>query len=519
MSGAETVVISLLLGLIILAGIIFGVFLFLYKKTNREKKNIQELLNENSSQFANYKEQTEHLKQYEAIDDAKIEAERIVSNAQKTLYRVNAEYNKKIEEGQQLGNAELKEARQKASSLKEQAEAKLAESYKMAKRIEEGAKKEAEKIAGEAWEAKEKADQYTATVKAMNNIIKGYGDDYLIPATTLLDVLAAEYDHKEAARELEMTRKLLVSMIKSGEAADCDYVEQYRKNTAIEFVLDAFNGKVDSIMSKIKHDNYGKMLQQIEDAYRIVNHNGQAFRSARITPQYYEIVVQRLKHAVTVQEIRKKDIEEQKRIKQEMREEEAARRDFEKAKKQAENEGKVIQKALKEAEERLASAATEEKLELEQQLAELSQKLAEAEAKGQRAISMAQQTKQGHVYIISNIGSFGDNVYKIGLTRRLEPYDRVKELGDASVPFSFDVHAMIHSEDAPKLEKVLHEVFEKYQVNKVNIRKEFFRVPITEIKTQVDNIGSSSEVHWTMKAEAIEYRETLQLEKEDLIPG
>lgn len=64
---------------------------------------------------------------------------------------------------------------------------------------------------------------------------------------------------------------------------------------------------------------------------------------------------------------------------------------------------------------------------------------------------MAQQTKSGHVYIISNIGSFGENVYKIGMTRRLEPTDRVRELGDASVPFPFDIHAMIYSEDALNL--------------------------------------------------------------------
>ena len=89
------------------------------------------------------------------------------------------------------------------------------------------------------------------------------------------------------------------------------------------------------------------------------------------------------------------------------------------------------------------------------------------------------------MYVISNIGSFGEGIYKIGLTRRLEPYDRVKELGDASVPFEFDVHAMIFSDDAPALENTLHRHFRDRELNKVNHRKEFFRVDIDEIEEVV----------------------------------
>lgn len=122
---------------------------------------------------------------------------------------------------------------------------------------------------------------------------------------------------------------------------------------------------------------------------------------------------------------------------------------------------------------------------------------------------MAQQTKRGHVYIISNIGSFGEDVFKIGLTRQLEPLDRVKELGDASVPFLFDVHAMIYSEDAPQLESSLHKVFEAGRVNKANHRKEFFRVAISKIKEHIDSLGI--EARWTMAAEAQQFRESLAL--------
>ena len=124
---------------------------------------------------------------------------------------------------------------------------------------------------------------------------------------------------------------------------------------------------------------------------------------------------------------------------------------------------------------------------------------------------MAQQTRQGHVYVISNVGSFGEEVYKIGLTRRLDPFDRVKELGDASVPFPFDVHAMIQSDDAPALEHAIHKLYMKNQVNKVNPRKEFFRVQLAEIRTAID--GLNVQVKWTLSAEARQYRETLLIEE------
>src|SRR5207244_1253158 len=104
----------------------------------------------------------------------------------------------------------------------------------------------------------------------------------------------------------------------------------------------------------------------------------------------------------------------------------------------------------------------------------------------QQTLTIAQQTKKGHVYIISNIGSFGEGVYKIGQTRRPDPQERVDELGDASVPFEFDVHALIESENAPALEHKIHKRFLAVQVNKINARKEFFRVSLADIHQEID---------------------------------
>jgi hypothetical protein len=124
-------------------------------------------------------------------------------------------------------------------------------------------------------------------------------------------------------------------------------------------------------------------------------------------------------------------------------------------------------------------------------------------------MSMAQQTKRGHVYIISNIGSFGEQVYKIGMTRRLEPTDRIRELGDASVPFHFDIHAMIYSEDARTLENELHKSFSHKKVNMLNYRKEFFKVTLDEIEQKTREIGLETE--FKRLPEAMQYRETLAI--------
>jgi hypothetical protein len=132
--------------------------------------------------------------------------------------------------------------------------------------------------------------------------------------------------------------------------------------------------------------------------------------------------------------------------------------------------------------------------------------LAEAHTNKERAIARAQMTRSGHVYVISNIGSFGEHVYKIGMTRRLDPLERIRELGDASVPFEFDVHAVIYAEDAPGLEADLHRTFDHRRVNLVNSRKEFFHVDIQEIEREVRK--RHADILLTRIARAEEYRKS-----------
>lgn len=300
-------------------------------------------------------------------------------------------------------------------------------------------------------------------------------------------------------------------MVEQAQAAACDYAEENRRTTAIRFVVDAFNGRVDAILSRAKHDNCGTLEQEIRDAFSLVNLNGKAFLEARVLPTYLDARLAELKWAVVAQELRLKEREEQRAIKERIREEEKARREYEKAMQDAQREEELIKQAMEKAQADAQLASAGDRAKFEAQIALLSQQLTVAEAKNQRALSMAQQTRAGHVYIISNVGSFGEGVFKIGLTRRLDPLDRVKELGDASVPFEFDIHAMIRSDDAPALEKLLHHEFDALRLNKVNFRKEFFRAPLDRIRELV--LSKGLEASFTMLAESREYKETQAIER------
>jgi hypothetical protein len=440
----------------------------------------------------------------EALDKATREAEALASNSRQQADRL-------IADAQLQASTETTGARQEARKMRDQAHAALESATVQAKAIIDAAEKRAVEIAGSAYEAMTKAALFEETVQAMKNLIEGYGDRYLIPERSLLDGLAEEFGHTEAGVELKTARERSTAMVKSGTAATCDYVETTRRTTAIRFVIDAFNGKVDSILSRVKHDNAGTLAQEIHDGFTLVNYNGRAFRDARVTAEYREARLAELKWASVVQQLRQDEKDEQRRIKEQIREEEKARREYERAIREAARDEELLRKAMEKAMQKVEQATEAQKAQYEQQLQDLEAKLKEAEERSQRAISMAQQTKRGHVYIISNVGSFGSDVYKIGLTRRLEPLDRVRELGDSSVPFDFDVHAMMFAEDAPALETQLHKHFVLSQMNKVDHRKEFFRVDLKHIREEVEKLGIVPK--WTLTAAAREYRETLAIEK------
>lgn len=475
-----------------------------------------------SAQLTELKARVQRLSKWQGVADADAKAEELLEEARLGAAQQMAEAERGVRAQQEAGD-ELRhqaneqaegirrQALESAAVIKQEAQVVLATATTSAKASIQAAEAKAQEIAGEALTAKRNAEVYERTAKAMQNIIKGYGNEYLIPPQSLLDDLAEEVGYSEAGQELKRAREHARKMVKYRTAGQCAYVEASRRDTAIDFVVDAFNGKADSILSRVKADNAGTLLQELDDAFLTVNYNGKAFRDAQINQEYLTARKDELKWAAIAHQIKTEEREEQRRLKERIREEEKARKEIERAIRESAREEDLIRKAMEKAQAQLQDATAQQRADYEKQLAELSQRLQDAENRNQRAISMAQQTKRGHVYIISNVGSFGENVYKIGLTRRLDPLDRIRELGDASVPFEFDVHALILADDAPALESQLHKHFLMAQLNKVNHRKEFFRVDLTHIQKEIEGLGIS--VAWTMTAAARQYRETLVIEK------
>lgn len=198
--------------------------------------------------------------------------------------------------------------------------------------------------------------------------------------------------------------------------------------------------------------------------------------------------------------------QEQIAIREQMRQEAEERKALEQERKKIENEESKYNKEIEKLRAQLQEAADKEQAILNAKILELQAKLSDVVIKKDNIVQL-QNGKAGNVYIISNLGSFGDNVFKVGMTRRLNPQDRVNELGDASVPFKFDVHSFIFSEDAVGLEKQLHDILNEKRVNKVNLRREFFYTSVDELEALVNEIAPTAEFNKTMLAE--EFRQSL----------
>lgn len=284
-------------------------------------------------------------------------------------------------------------------------------------------------------------------------------------------------------------------------------------NDTKKLLLRAFNSECEYVISKVRYNNFDTCLKRIKKASETISKLG-VVMNISIHNRYYELKVQELRLALEYQQMKQREKEEQQELSARMREEARIQREIEAERKKAEKEKQHYLNALKEAQKQLAECTDEaqrnalaEKLdEMQTQVSKIDKNLADIDYR-------EANQRVGYVYVISNIGSFGENIYKIGMTRRLNPQERVDELGNASVPFNFDVHAMIFSKDAPALENALHHAFDDRKVNMVNKRREFFNVSLDEIEKVVkENFDGSVEFEKTALAE--QYRESLKIKKE-----
>lgn len=446
-----------------------------------------------------------HALEKEALERRAV-AEAEIESARKSLDDARAGMEK---------DAAATRARLEAEAARVRVETELARQAVVQREVEAGARQEA--LASAYRKAKEVFDRLTHELSLLEENLEDISFGIYKPHYDF----ATSREYKDRLEKVWLEQKAIVKKgghVHYGVAwtiGDSRSEGERMQKQYGKLLLRAFNGECDACIAKVAWNNAPKMEERIRKGFESINQLGGVMRIS-ITPEYRELRLQELRLHHEMEEKKRAEFEEQRRLRAQLKEEEKAQRELDRAREEAEEEEREHERSLEKARKELASARGAELAEMSEKVKRLEQELEEAHRTKERAISRAQMTRSGHVYVISNPGSFGEDVVKIGMTRRLEPRERVKELGDASVPFEFDIHGLIFSEDAPGLENELHRRFQDRRLNLVNERKEFFRVPLREIEDFLRQ--KELRIEFAPMAEAREYRETLarlQKRKED----
>lgn len=316
-------------------------------------------------------------------------------------------------------------------------------------------------------------------------------------------------DLRKAFRENEKQIETLLSL----------YASRYTtktNQTIYQLMVIALRAELQNILYNLKYEKLDDAIEQVKDVTRkylaIAGQGNQNIVSTltKFIGEIEYLFINAVKIEYNYYVKKEQARQEQLAIREQMRQEAEERRALEQEKKKIDAEEEKYKTEIERVKAQMGSASQEELDKLNARILELQAQLSEVVVK-KETITNLQNGKAGNVYIISNLGSFGENMFKIGMTRRLDPQDRVDELGSASVPFKFDVHSFIFSEDAVALEKNLHEALSAKRVNKVNMRKEFFYATVDELETLVSKIDSTAEFNKTMLAE--EYRQSLSTDE------
>lgn len=331
-------------------------------------------------------------------------------------------------------------------------------------------------------------EKLDSEIKNRENQIVDLDDEILVQEFGLYRPhynFANALDYKDRLAEIRAKQKALIKS-KTAVSGDTNWQvngssSQGKKmvNDTQKLLLRAFNTECDELIGKVKYTNYDASLNRIYKSAETISKLG-VIMNISITPAYLNLKVEELRLSFEYQQKKQQEKEAQKAARAELREADRLQKEIEAQRKKIEKEQTHYQTAYDHLLVQLQADPENKdllnkKMDLESQLNDIDKAMKDIDYReaNQRA---------GYVYVISNIGAFGPDVYKIGMTRRLDPQDRVDELGDASVPFNFDVHAMIFSDDAPALEAALHRAFEDRKLNMVNTRREFFNVTLDEIK-------------------------------------
>lgn len=433
----------------------------------------------------------------------------------------------------QSQNKQLNEAHQKLKIEHEKLteESQLVLSMQQLKPIElseliDTKENEAHRINGLINDQKAKLTQIQSQIKEKNdelNAIKDQiidtSDQIMLESFGLYKPRYAFSNSSSFKAKLSQTRDSQKVMIRKGTAAEIFNAMTLNNSAAkgrsmqkknIKQLLRTFNGECEAAINKVTKSNIEIIEKRINRSFEQLNKLNEP-NGVRITVEYYDLKIDEA-HIALEYELKKEAEREQLREQKEReREERKLQQELAQERKKYEKDEKHFVKAQKEVEDKIKQTSDEtEVASLKAELAELQKQLDELAVKKEKLTNRAENPTAGYVYIISNIGSFGKNVFKIGVTRRLDPMERINELGSASVPFKFDVHALIFSDDAFKLESELHQHFAKQRVNQVNPRKEYFNISIDDVKNVLKNYRNLT-FDFNEVPEAEEYRESLKM--------
>ena len=323
-----------------------------------------------------------------------------------------------------------------------------------------------------------------------------------------------EFANSDAFKErLSTIRTSQKELIKQGSAASGSESFTYNGKASLgtkmvkdmqKLLLRAFNSECDECINNVKYNNFDAAKQRITSSSDAISKLGKML-SVAITAAYFKLKIEELHLAFEYRLKVQEEKEQSREAREQLREAKKLEKEIEDARRAIDKDKKHLSIALAKIVAQLAAASEADRAALLAKKAELESALAQVAEKLKDIDYREANAKAGYVYVISNLGAFGDDVFKIGVTRRLEPFERVDDLGDASVPFEFDVHAMIFSENAFALEAALHKAFENRKLNMVNHRREFFRAPLAEIKGVI-SASFDKTVEWTDLPSAEEYR-------------
>lgn len=344
-------------------------------------------------------------------------------------------------------------------------------------------------------------------------------EDILLESFALYTAKFSFTSSSEYKEKLQAIRDQQKSLIKNGNAAtgNMNWQVNGKKTEGKKLVKDmmkllirSFNNECDYCVDNVKFDNIELGIRRIEKSFETCNKLGRVM-SASLSHEYLHLKLDELHLAYEYQQCKQKEKEEAKRIREELREQQKLEQEIRAAREKISKERKHFTAAIRDLQTRLQKAASPEDIAaLMTKIQDIEKSRSALESEEKLIDYREQNAKAGYVYVISNVGAFGEGVYKIGMTRRLEPMERIDELGDASVPFWFDVHTMVFSNNAPMLEAQLHEHFAAGRLNKVNGRKEFFRADLHEIEAVIRS-HYDAVVEVIYEAPAEQYRESLRM--------